>query len=101
IGCVHQLNTGSGKIAFNGCNGAIEVDGAAGVAEDDGEKAEATGIESRVADAVVVGETSEEDAVESALAQVSGETGGCCAVVLKEGRVGVDGAAEAFAQNEF
>ncbi len=88
---VHQLNTGGGKFALDGCDGAVEVDGAAGIAEDHGGQTEAAGIEGGVADAVVVGEAGEEDAVEAAFAQISGEAGGGGAVVFKEGGVGVDG----------
>ena len=47
----------------------LKIDGAAGVAEDEGGQAEAAGVERGVADAVVVSEAGEEDAVEAALAE--------------------------------
>ena len=79
-----------GKFELDGGDGAVEVDGAAGVAENDGGETEAAGIESGVADAVVVGEAGEEDAVEAAFAEIAGEAGGGGAVVFEEGGVGVD-----------
>lgn len=58
-------------------------------------------VEGRVADAEVVGEAAEEEAGEVALAEVPSEAGGCGVVVLEEGGVAVDVAAEAFAEDEF
>jgi hypothetical protein len=88
-----------------GCVGLIDavwqVYGAAGVFEDDGLEAKGLAVDGGVADAEVVGEAAEEETVEAAFAQVSGEAGGGEVVVFEEGGVGVDGAAEAFAEDEF
>ena len=64
-------------------------------------KPERACIEGRVADAVVVGKAGEKDALEAAFAQVAGEAGRRGAVILEEGGVRVDGAAEALAQDEL
>lgn len=101
IGAVHQPNTGGSELPFDFCDGAIEVDGAAGVAKNDGGQADATRIKGGVADAIIVGETDEEDAVEAAFAKVPCEARCRGAVVLEECGVGVDGTAEAFAENQL
>src|SRR5579863_6070698 len=100
-GSVDQLNASGGEFTLDGGDGAVEVDGAAGVAQDERFEAETAGVECGVADAVVVGEAGQEDAGEVAFAQVSAEAGGGGAVILEEGGVGVDGAAKAFAEDEF
>ena len=89
------------ELGFDGGDGAVEIDGAAGVADDEGGQTEASCVESGVADAVVVSEAGEEDAVEVAFAEIAGEAGRRGAVVLKKCRVRVDGAAKAFAQDEL
>ena len=58
-------------------------------------------VDGGVADAEVVGEAAEEEALQVALAEVAGETGGGAVVVFEEGGVAVDVAAEAFAKDEF
>ena len=58
-------------------------------------------VDGGVADAEVVGEAAEEEALQVALAQVAGEAGGGAVVVFEEGGVAVDVAAEAFAEDEF
>ena len=64
-------------------------------------EAEGGAVDGGVADAEVVGEAAEEEALEAAFAEVSGEAGRGEVVVFEEGGVAVDVAAEAFAQDEF
>ena len=90
---------GEGCVGFGDAVG--QVDGAGGVFDDDGFEAEVFAVDGGVADAEVVGEAAEEEAVEVALAEVAGETGGGAVVVFEEGGVAVDVAAEAFAEDEF
>ena len=80
---------------------AVEVDGAAGVAHNERGETEAARVESGVADAIVIGKAGEKDARQLALAQIAGETGRCGAVILKEGRIGIDLRAKAFAQDQL
>ena len=40
-----ERDAGSGEFGFDLCDGAVEVDGAAGFAKDSGFKAEAAGVE--------------------------------------------------------
>ena len=94
-----QLDAGIGKLGFDFCNRAIQVDGAAGVLEDDGLKAESARIESRIADAVVVGKAGKEDARQAAIVQVASETSGRDAIIFKECGVGVDLGPETFAED--
>ena len=84
-----------------GFGDALEVDGAGGVFDDDGFEAEVVAVDGGVADAEVVGEAAEEEAVQVALAEVAGEAGGGAVVVFEEGGVAVDVAAESFAEDEF
>ncbi len=58
-------------------------------------------VEGRVADAIVVRKAGEEDARETTLAEVAGETGLRGSVVFEKGGVGVDLAAEPFAQDQL
>jgi hypothetical protein len=64
-------------------------------------EAEGGAVDGGEADAEVVGKAAEEEAGEIALAEVAGEAGGGGVVVLEEGGVAVDVAAEAFAEDEF
>ncbi len=98
------MDTGDGC----GCEGGVgfvyasgEVDGAGGVFDDDGFEAEVVAVDGGVADAEVVGEAAEEEALQATFAEVAGETGGSEMVVFEEGGVAVDVAAEAFAEDEF
>src|SRR6516165_11023228 len=81
------------------CRGdrTVKVDAAAGVLDDDHLEAEAAGVLGRPAHAEIEGEAGEENAGEAALAQVPGEPGRRRAVVLVEGRIGIDLAAKALA----
>ena len=96
-----KLHAGGAEFRFDPGYGTVEVDGTAGVAHDDRRQAQAAGVESRVADAVVVGEPAEEDAREASLAEIAGEAGGGGAVVLKESGVGIDLRVEALAQDQL
>ena len=89
------------KFGLDGGNRAVEIDGAAGIAQHEGRQAEAARIERRVAHAIVVGQPSQKDALEPALAQIAGEAGRRCAVVLKKRRIGIDLRAKAFAQDQL
>jgi len=91
---------GRGEGGVGLLDGAVEVDRAGEVFEDDGLEAELGGGDGGEADAEIVGEAGKEEAGEFALAEVAGEAGGC-AVVFGEGGVAVDRAAEAFAEEEL
>ena len=86
---------GEGCVGFG--DGVRQVDGAGGVFDDEALEAEGDAVDGGVADAEVVGEAAEEEAMEAALAQVAGEAGRGEVVVFEEGGVGVDVAAEALA----
>ena len=58
-------------------------------------------VEGGVADAEVVGEAAEEETCDVAFAEIASEAGRGGVVVFEEGGVGVDVAAEAFAEDEF
>ena len=80
---------------------SVQVDGAAGIADHDGRKSETACVESRVAYAVVVGQARKKDAREAALLQIAGQARPSGAVVLEEGRIGINLSTESFAQNEL
>jgi hypothetical protein len=98
---VHQLHPGLGELRLDAGDRAVQVDGAAGVAEHDGFEAQSPRIERRVAHAEVVRQAGEEDAGEVSLAQIAGESGGGGAVVLEERGVGIDVRPKAFAQDQL
>ena len=78
-----------------------QIHRAGGVFNDDGFEAHVFAVDGGVADAEVVGEATEEEALQVALAEVAGEAGGGAVVVFEEGGIAVDVAAEAFAEDEF
>ncbi len=90
-----------GEGLVGGFDAVFEGDGAAGVLEDEALEAEGGAVEGGEADAEVVGEAGEEEALEAAVAEVAGEAGGGLVVVFEEGGVGVDVAAEALAEDEL
>jgi len=101
ISCVHQLNSGCSEFTLDGGNGAVKIDGAAGIAENYCLQPKAARIDSRIGNTIVVGETDEEYAVERALMEIASEAGRRDPVVFEEGGVGVDFATEPFAEVEF
>ena len=100
-----DVGGGEGRVGgFDGAGqtgGACQVDGATGVFNDDGVKAEALAVDGGEANAEVVSEAAEEEAGEIAFAEIPGEAGGGGVVVLKEGGVGVDVGAETLAEDAF
>ena len=92
-------NAGGGKFGFDLRNGAIEVDGAAGIAKDHGGKTEAAGVERGVTNAVVVRKAGDEDTSEVAFFQVTAQSRRGGPIVLEERGVGIDFAVEAFAKD--
>src|SRR6185437_15584760 len=80
---------------------AVEVDGAAAILDHRHGKSFPPRIDRRVVDAEIRGETGEEDAGEAALAQIAGKAGGGALVVLPEGGVGIDVAAETLAHDHL
>jgi len=82
LAAVDERDAGFGEFGLDVVDGAVEIDGAAGVADDNRVEAQAAGVEGRVADTEVVGEAGEKDAGESALVEVAGEAGGGGAVVF-------------------
>ena len=81
-------------------HGAGEVDGAAGIFNDDDLEAAACAVGSGEADAEVEGEAGDEDTTDAAVANPAGEAGGGLVVVFVEGGVGVNLAMDAFAEDE-
>jgi len=98
---VDDGNSRLGEVGVHLGHRSVEVDGAAGIAEDDGVEAESASVEGRVADAEVIGKPDEEDARQIPLLQVASEAGGRPAIILKERRVGIDGRPEPLAQNHL
>ena len=100
-----DVGGGEGRVGgFDGAGQtgrAWQVNGAAGVFNDDGLKAEALAVDGGEANAEVVSEAAEEEAGEIAFAEIPGEAGGGGVVVLKEGGVGVDVGAETLAEDAF
>jgi hypothetical protein len=94
---VNTLNAVSGQCAICFGDRTRKVDGAGGVFDDDGFEAESFAVDGGVADAEVVGEADEEEALEVAFTEVAGQAGWGAVVVFEEGGVTVDVAAEAFA----
>lgn len=82
-------------------DGVGEADGAGGVFDDQSFEAEMLAVDGGEADAEVVGEPAEEEALKAPFAEVSGESGGGDVVVLEEGGVGVDVGMEALAEDEL
>lgn len=95
------MDAGLGEGVVGGFDRPGEIDGAGEVFEDDGFESELGGGEGGEADAEVVGDAGEEQAVQFAFAKVAGEPGGGGAVVFEEGGVAVDLFAEALAEDEF
>ena len=91
----------AGEGGFGGGDGAVDVDGAARIADDGGGESAAAGVEGGEADAEVVGEAGEKEAFDSALAAVGGESGRCDVVVLEEDGVGVALGAVSLAQDQL
>lgn len=89
------------KLLMRFFNGRWEVDGSGKVFENDGWEAELGGGYGGGTDAEVEGEPGEEESVKLALAEIAGESGGGGAVVLGEGGVAVNVAAEAFTEDEL
>ena len=98
---IDEFDTGCDELGLDGRDRAVEVDGAAGVANDDGRKAEAASVESGITDAIVIGQADEEDAGQVAFAEIASKTGRGGAVILEKCGIGVDLRAKPFAQNEF
>ena len=78
-----DVEDGEGGVGFGDAAG--EVYGAGGIFDDDDFEAEVFAVDGGEADAEVVGEAAEEEAGEFALAEVSGEAGGCNVIVFEEG----------------
>src|SRR5580704_16325174 len=96
-----HVNARISELNFNLCNRAIQVDGAAGVAQNHRLKAKPPRIERGIADAEIVGQSNKKAAPEPALAQIAGQAGVRGAVVLKKRGVGIDLRAKSFAQNQL
>jgi hypothetical protein len=86
-------------VGFGDCVG--KVDGAGGVFDDDGFETECFAVDGGVANAKIVGQAAEEEALQVPLAEIASEAGWGGVVVFEEGGVAVDVAAEAFAEDEF
>lgn len=80
---------------------ARQIDSTAGIFDDEALKSQGRAIDRGETDAEVVGQPAKEEAIEAAFVQVSGKPGGGEVIVLQKGRVGVDMAAEALAEDEF
>ena len=78
----------------------LDIDGAAGILEDERGEALPHRVDRGIADAEIEGEAGEEDALQAALAQISREPRLGLAVVLEEGRIGIDVGPEPLADDE-
>ena len=101
LGRIDELNACDFELLFDLRDGAVEVEGAAGIADEDGFKAEAASVKRGVAHAVVVGQAGEKNAGEIPLVEITGQAGGSFAVILKKGGVGIDSPAESFAEDQL
>lgn len=82
-------------------DGVRQVDGAGGVFNDEALESEGGAVDGGVTDAEVVGQSAEEQSLQAALAQIPCKAGRGEVVVLEEGRVGVDVATKAFAEDQL
>ncbi len=101
LGGLDAGDASAGKGGVGVGDAAGEIDGAGGIFDDDGLEAEVFAVDGRVADAEVVGEAAEKEALQAAFAQVAGESGGSDVIVFEEGGVGVDVGPEALAEDEL
>jgi len=91
------LDSGCAEGCVGVGHGIWEIDGTSGIFDDQALKSEGGAVEGGVADAEVVSEAAEEEALESPLAEIAGEAGGGEVVVFEKGGASVDGLAEALA----
>ena len=100
-----DVGGGEGRVGgFDGAGqtgDAWQVDGAAGVFNDDGFKAEALAVDGGESNAEVVREATEKKSGEIAFAEIPGEAGRGGVVVLKKGGVGIEVGAETLAEDAF
>ena len=82
-------------------DGTVHVDAAAGILDHDHAEALLAGVLGGIADAEIVGEAGDEDAVEAALAEIADEAGRGALVVLEESGVGVDVRVVALADDQL
>ncbi len=90
-----------GEVGMGGFEGSGEGNGTAGFRDEEDGEAGADAVCGGEADAEVESQAGDDDALEAAFAEVAGETRGGGAVIFKEGGVGVDLRAEAFAEDEL
>jgi hypothetical protein len=101
LGGLEAADVVGGQVGVGFGDGVGKVYGAGGVFDDSDVEAEMLAVDGGVADAEVVGEAAEEEALQAALAEVASEAGGGEMVVLEEGGVGVDVGAETFSEDEL
>ena len=101
FGGVDKLDAGGRECLVHLRNGAVEVDGATGIAHNYGLEAQALCVERRVSHAKIVSQPAEEDPHEASFAQIASQAGGRGAVIFEEGGVGIDFGTETFTQNQL
>lgn len=94
-------DTGLLHLLIDSGNGAVEVDGAAGILDDAGGKAEGDGILGGEVNAVVIGQAAEEQALDATLFECAAEACGRGVIVIQKGGVGVDARAVALADDQL
>src|ERR1700761_6157461 len=71
------MHTGFAKRAISGCNRVVTIDCPAGILNHIGRKARCPAVDCGVTHTVVVSQAGKKNALQFALAQVSGEPGAC------------------------
>ena len=99
--CGDPRDSGFEESLVGGFHAAWQPYGATGILDDDALEVERGSVDCGVTDTEVVCESTYEQPLEGALAEIARETGRRGVVVLEEGRVGIDVAAETFADNEL
>ena len=95
------LHPSLGESLIGGLDAAGQSDRAGGVFDDDALEVEGGTVDGGMSHAEVISQAAEEEAFQSALAQVTGQAGRREVIILQKRRVRVDVGAETFAHDEF
>ena len=98
---VDALHTGRGHAPPGSVKRACQINCPATGLNEHGRKAEPARVHGRVIDAKISSQPDQEDSLQAALSQVTSQTGGRSPIVLIECRIGIDFAAESFADHQF
>jgi len=101
VSAIHQHHSRLFKLGLDSGHRAVEVDGAACIAQNNSFETKTLSVKSGEAHAIVIGKSSKKDAGNALVAQIIAEARRSNPIVLKESGVGIDLRAEAFAQNNL